>query len=107
MFQPLLTAFRLVARADHESSTAQVARLDHIHSLKELKEELDRHSWLKDRYIIFPNVTNEGEFSLIRTGLAGKYAEMPCVGGFVDGSVSKLKPWRAQHPCRQGQSVGK
>jgi hypothetical protein len=92
MFQPLLTAFRIEARADQEASTAQVARLAHIHSFKELKEELDGHSWLKDRYIIFPNVTNEGEFSLLRHGMAGKYTEMPCVGGFIDGSVTKLRP---------------
>ena len=60
MFQALLTAFRVVASADDQSSTAQVARLDHIHSLKELKEELDGHSWLKDRYIIFPTSRTRG-----------------------------------------------
>jgi chromosome segregation protein len=92
MLQPLLTAFKIEASADSEAKTAKIARLAHIHSFKDLKEELDGHSWLKDRYIILPNVTNEGTFSLLRTGLSGKYAEMPCVGRYIDGSFATLKP---------------
>jgi hypothetical protein len=66
-----------------------VGRLDHIQSLVKLKEELDKHTYLKERYIIFPNVS-EGQFSLLRKGQAGKYVEMPCVGGYVDGPFHKL-----------------
>ncbi|WP_204269895.1 hypothetical protein, partial [Klebsiella michiganensis] len=43
------------------------------------------------RYTIFPNVSGEGQFSLLRNGMAGKYAEMPWVGGYTDGQFSKLK----------------
>ncbi|MEK0407226.1 hypothetical protein WNX12_10840, partial [Limosilactobacillus fermentum] len=49
-------------------------------------------SWLKDRYIILPNVTGEGKFSLLRNGMAPRYKDMPCVGGYLDGSKDGLKP---------------
>jgi len=94
MFVPLLTALHLSPPPDDHPRNGNVARLDDVHSLADLKEELDRHTWLKDKYIIFPNVTGEGEYSLLRTGQMGKYIEMPCVGGYIDGSISKLKPGR-------------
>lgn len=64
-------------------------RLDHIQSLVALKNELDKHTYLKGRYIILPNVS-DGQSSLLRKGQAGKYVEMPCDGGYVDGSFDKV-----------------
>ena len=55
------------------------------------RDSLDEHSWLKDRYIIFPNVSGEGKFSLLRNGMAPKYKDMPFVGGYLDGSKDGLK----------------
>lgn len=86
----VLTALKIDPNPDTESRTAQTARLEHIQSFKQLKEELDGHSWLKDRYIIFPNVSGEGKFSILRAGMTGKYKEMPCVGGYLDGSEDRL-----------------
>jgi type III restriction enzyme len=94
MFVPLLTALHLTPPADDQPRNGNVVRLDDVHSFLTLKNELDRHIWLKDKYIIFPNVSGEGEYSLLRNGQMGKYIEMPCVGGYVDGSLSKLKPGR-------------
>ncbi len=94
MFVPLLTALHLTPPADDQPRNGNVVRLDDVHSFLDLKLELDRHNWLKDKYIIFPNVTGEGEYSLLRNGQMGKYIEMPCVGGYVDGPLSKLKPGR-------------
>lgn len=94
MFVPLLTALHLTPPADDQPRNGNVVRLDDVHSFVDLKQELDRHSWLKDKYIIFPNVTGEGEYSLLRNGQMGKYIEMPCVGGYIDGALSKLKPGR-------------
>ncbi|MER9858472.1 MULTISPECIES: TrlF family AAA-like ATPase [unclassified Mesorhizobium] len=65
-------------------------RLDHIQSLVSLKIELDKHSYLKGRYIVFPNVSDGGSASLLRKGQAGKYIEMPCEGAYVDGPFAKL-----------------
>lgn len=90
MFSLATTALTLTPNAATESRTAAINRLNHIQSLVALKSELDKHEYLRGRYIVFPNVGESGEFSLLRKGLAGKYAEMPCVGGYVDGSITKL-----------------
>jgi len=90
LFQLATTALALTPSAATEAKTAPVQRLNHIQSLRQLKDELDKHTFLRDRYIVFPNVTNEGQFSIFRTGLAGKYIEMPWVGGYVDGACDDL-----------------
>ena len=81
-----MNALAITPNDPNDAKTAQTQRLDHITSLKGLKEEiLDTHEYLRDRYIVLPNVTNEGQYSIFRVGLAGKYAEMPWVGGYTDG----------------------
>lgn len=85
------TAFTINQNGAELPKIAEVQRLDHIQSLKQLKDELDKHSFLRDRYTIFPNVSGEGQFSLLRNGMAGKYSEMPWVGGYTDGEFAKLK----------------
>lgn len=90
LFSLAMTALTITPSVATESRTAQVKRLDHINSLRQLKNEIDKHTYLKDRYIVLPNVTNEGKSSLLRSGFPGKYIEMPWVGGYVDGSVTKL-----------------
>ena len=91
MFAAVLTALTIAAIPDEQPRNGNVVRLDNIHSFVTLKETLDRHTFLKDHYIVLPNVTGEGEFSLLRAGQMGKYIEMPCVGGFTDGSIANLK----------------
>lgn len=90
MFSLAMSALALDPNDDGEAKTAEVKRLDHIQSLKSLKDELDKRSYLRERYIVLPNVSDGGSATLIRKGQAGKYAEMPCVGGYVDGSIGKL-----------------
>lgn len=90
MFSLAMTALAITPNSSTEAKTAPVARLTRIESLRQLKDELDRHTFLRDRYIIFPNVGENGQFSLLRLGQAGKYVEMPCVGGYVDGEFSKV-----------------
>lgn len=92
LFALAMTALAIAPSGATEPKTAAVVRLDHIPSLKHLKEELDKHTFLRDQYIVFPNVTNEGQFSIFRVGLARKYIEMPCVGGYTDGDIGKLTP---------------
>jgi type III restriction enzyme len=55
-----------------------------------LKQELDKHEYLRNRYIILPNVSDGGSDTLLRSGNAPKYAQMPCVGGYLDGAASQL-----------------
>jgi energy-coupling factor transporter ATP-binding protein EcfA2 len=92
LFALATTALALNLSPGTEAKTAQTERLAHIDTMMGLKKELDKHTFLRDRYIIMPNVTNEGKFSILRDGFPGKYVEMPCVAGYLDGEVSKLKP---------------
>lgn len=90
-FDAVLTALAISPSPTTDSKIAQTERLENIDSLKSLKTKLDEHSWLKDRYIIFPNVSGEGQFSLLRNGMAPKYKDMPFVGGYLDGSIDRLR----------------
>jgi chromosome segregation protein len=90
-FGAVLTALAINPATDTDSKTAETTRLENIHSLRGLKEKLDEHVWLRDRYIVFPNVSGEGKFSLLRNGMMAKYKEMPFVGGYVDGDLGALK----------------
>lgn len=92
LFSLAMTALAITPSAATEAHTAETKRLDNVSSLPQLRDKLNEHAYLRGRYIVFPNVTNEGKFSLLRTGLHGKYAEMQCVGGYVDGDIEKLKP---------------
>jgi AAA domain-containing protein len=90
LFALAMTALTITPNQASEVKAAEIQRLNHIRSLRQLKEELDRYTFLRDRYIVFPNVGENGQFSLLRSGQAGKYAEMPCVGGFIDGDINRL-----------------
>ncbi|MGO8381500.1 hypothetical protein ACC745_38765, partial [Rhizobium ruizarguesonis] len=73
-----------------DSKVLDTVRLNSITTFEELKKKLDEHSFLRQRYIVLPNITGEGEYSLLRKGQTGKYADMHCVGGYIDGEFSKL-----------------
>lgn len=66
-----------------------IKRLEHIKTLEGLRDELDKKDFLRGRYIVFPHVGESGNSSMLRKGMAAQYKEMPCVGGFVDGSVNQ------------------
>lgn len=67
----------------------QTTRLD-IASLDGLAQMLDRVEQLRGRYIILPNVSESGSSTMLRSGFATAYRSMPCVGGYLDGSVTQL-----------------
>ena len=85
----VLTILAITPSPDTDEKTAAIQRLDAITTLEQLKQKLDEHEFLKDRYIILPNVTSGGSDTLLRTGVANKYKTMPCVGGYLDGSIAK------------------
>lgn len=55
--------------------------------LSQVYDELDKDPEIRNRYIVFPNVTDGGHQTLLRAHMHQKYREMPCVGGYVDGTV--------------------
>lgn len=55
--------------------------------LSQLYDEINKDPEIRNRYIVFPNVTDGGYQTLLRSHMHQKYREMPCVGGYVDGAV--------------------
>ncbi|MCO5297206.1 MAG: AAA family ATPase [Fimbriimonadaceae bacterium] len=84
------TALGLALPAQIPAKGPAVKRLP-IEKLSDLSARLDGVPGVKGRYIVLPNVSDGGQSTLIRAGFANKYTEMPCVGGYVDGSASKLR----------------
>ena len=90
MFDLVLNALAIDQNDPSQPTTADVVRLPHITTLEGLRDELDKHTFLRKRYIILPNVSDSGSDTLLRSGAAAKYKTMPCVGGYLDGSISQL-----------------
>lgn len=65
-------------------------------NMTELAAKLDKNKWLKGRYILLPNVTPNGHKTLLRTSFQTKYKDMLSVGGYLDGSIAKLKTKKAE-----------
>lgn len=86
----VLTALAIEAVDLSQASLPPVTVLDHVTELRVLHETLDQHEWMRGRYIVFPNVTDGGHKSLLRSGMQAKYKDMPCVGGYLDGSVAAI-----------------
>lgn len=73
-----------------EPCHAPVQRLEHLNSLGEIYKKLNELEYLRDKFIVLPNVGESGNFSILRKGFQAHYKSMPCVGGYVDGSLEKL-----------------
>jgi type III restriction enzyme len=91
MFSLAMTALAITQSDASESKVRDVIRLGSITTFSDLKAKLDEHEYLRGRYIILPNVTDEGQHSLLRAGQADKYKEMHCVGGYSDGLYANLR----------------
>jgi len=86
----VVQALSITPAPDGDDDHAAVSRLEHIKTIEDLYEELNKKEFLRGRFIVFPHVGDNGQFSLLRKGMAARYKAMPCVGGYVDGSVTKL-----------------
>ncbi|MBS4754130.1 AAA family ATPase [Nocardioides sp. zg-ZUI104] len=58
--------------------------------INDLHAKLDKHDWLRGRYILLPNVTPSGHKTLLRTSFQAKYRDMTPTGGYLDGSIAEL-----------------
>src|SRR6185312_4728274 len=85
----VVQALSVTAAPDGDAKHAQIQRLDHIKTLQDLYAELNKRDFLRDRFIVFPHVGESGTSTLLRSGFGPQYKSMPCVGGFVDGSVTQ------------------
>lgn len=88
-FDIVLTALAIIQHPSSEAKGPEVERLD-FNSLGDVTKSLDKQTVLRGRYILLPNVSDGGGSTLIRRGMAPKYASMSCLGGYVDGSIEDL-----------------
>ncbi len=75
---------------EFEKFTVETQRISQtiIHDLSHLHEKLDELVYCKGKYIILPHVGNGGQHSILRQGFHEHYRKMPCVGGYVDKTIS-------------------
>ena len=73
-----------------QSKQAQVVKLTCSMSFQKLYDLLNKNDFLKDRFIILPNVSEGGAHTLLRVGFYAYYRDMPCVGGYLDGDCTQL-----------------
>jgi len=86
----VLQALAITPHDPAEAALPDVRPLDHITSLADLHKKLDEHDWLKGRYIVLPNASDSGHKTIMRKGMQAEYKDMPCVGGYLDGSIDKV-----------------
>lgn len=102
----VLQALSISPAPDGDLQHADIKRLEHIKTITALYEELDKREFLRGRYIVFPHVGESGNFSIIRRGFVAQYKDMPCVGGFVDGSIAKLGQGRSDILAGKNKEYG-
>lgn len=90
MLPTIYTALALEMTDHSLPQCPQAQPLNTVTLLSQLHERLDEHSHLRGRYVILPHVSDGGHKTLLRSNFQQKYIEMPCVGGYLDGSAEKL-----------------
>jgi chromosome segregation protein len=92
LLQSVLTVMAITPASSTESKHATVQRIPQnvVRDLTDLYEKLSSHAHLKGRFTVFPNVSETGYGTMLRSGFANFYKSMPCVGGYTDGPVSNF-----------------
>jgi len=92
LFQSVLTVLAITPSLDGDKHHAPIQRIpaDVVGGLPDLYRKLNQYDHIRGRFIVLPNVSDGGNRTLLRSGFADFYKTMPCVGGYVDGLISKL-----------------
>ncbi len=92
LLQSVLTTLAINPAPSADSKHAAIQRIPQnvISDLTDLYEKFNSHDYLKGRFTIFPNVSETGHGTMLRTGFGNFYKTMPCVGGYTDGAISNF-----------------
>jgi len=71
----LYTIFSINQTDAAQSRHAQPVRLDHIRTFSGLYDELSKRDYLKNRFIILPNINEGGSDTVLRSGFHPTYKE--------------------------------
>jgi chromosome segregation protein len=83
-----LAILGIVSSAAAEAKTCETQRLSADITPSRICESLSNNASLNGRFILLPNVNDGGGDTMLRSGFAMHYIDMPCVGGYVDGSMT-------------------
>jgi type III restriction enzyme len=83
-----LAILGIVPSAETEARTCETQRLAAELTPGRICESLSNNASLRGRFILLPNVNDGGDDTILRTGFARHYIDMPCVGGYVDGAIA-------------------
>jgi len=92
LLQSVLTALAINPASATVSKHATIQRIPQnvVGDLTDLYDKLNNHKHIKGRFAVFPNVSETGHGTILRSGFANFYNTMPCVGGYTDGPISKF-----------------
>jgi chromosome segregation protein len=92
LFQSVLTTLAITPAPATESKHAATQRIPQnvVGDLADLYHKLNSLDHIRGRFIVFPNVSETGHGTMLRSGFANFYKTMPCVGGYTDGPVSNF-----------------
>lgn len=87
LLHSVLVALAITPNRPEDAKHAAVGRIPQnvVNDLSHLYQILNQHEHLKCRFIILPNVKENGHGTILRSGFANFYKSMPCVGGYTDG----------------------
>lgn len=89
LFPIVYNCLGIVPSASTDATTIDIQQLPF--DLIELHQKLDAHPSLIGKYIVLPHVKPGGHQTLMRKGFHQHYANMPCVGGYLDGSYQGVE----------------
>jgi chromosome segregation protein len=87
LFQTVLGSLSIAQSPSVDSKTSETQPIPSttINSINDIYAKLDGTDGVKGRYIFLPHIKEGGHKTLMRKGFHEAYANMPCVGGYVDG----------------------
>jgi chromosome segregation protein len=92
LLESVLTTLAISQAPSTDPKHATIQRIPQsvVNNLPDLYQKLNSHSPFKGRFTDFPNVSDTGHGTMLRAGFGDFYKTMPCVGGYIDGSLSSL-----------------
>lgn len=99
-----LVALAITPNRPEDAKHAAVGRIPQnvVNDLSHLYQILNQHEHLKCRFIVLPNVKENGHGTILRSGFANFYKSMPCVGGYTDGLLPQ--PGTGAHGIIEGKN---
>ena len=87
----ILHLFGITPNSPDEVTTIATVAISNINvnGFDELYDKLNTIEALRGKFIVLPNLSEGGRHTLLRAGNSEHYKKMPCVGGYVDGSISQ------------------